>query len=191
MSFVPELNLVQFRQNKRASKTFPRKRAFRRETEGRGPKYFPGPRPRTPILILLGSQLIATLSCSQPPLLVPLVTGLFLGCSACYWPVPCLFRLLLAGLFRLFRVLATSMGQRNGGERKSRDVTADWHLRANQLQRNFCNKCNHTVLCFSNTIRWQFVHKQVSITPVSFNFIAKIERIDDQSKEIGRQACLG
>ena len=24
------------------------------------------------------------------------VTGLFLACSACYWPVPCLFRLLLA-----------------------------------------------------------------------------------------------
>ena len=68
MSFVPELNLVQFRQNKRASKTCPRKRAFLRKTKGRGPKYFPGPRPRTPILILLGSQLIATLSCSQPPL---------------------------------------------------------------------------------------------------------------------------
>ena len=33
------------------------------------------------------------LACS---LVVPLVTGLFLGCSACYWPVPFLFRLLLA-----------------------------------------------------------------------------------------------
>ena len=55
--------------------------------------------------------------CSMRYWLLPLVTGLFLARSACYWPVPWLFRLLLTcsllvplvtGLFRLFRVLETS-----------------------------------------------------------------------------------
>ena len=57
--------------------------------------------------------------CSMRYWLAPLVTGPFLAFSACYWPVPGLFRLLLTcsllvplvtGSFRLFRVLVTSVG---------------------------------------------------------------------------------
>ena len=80
--------------------------------------------------------------------LVPLVTGLFLACSACYWLVPWLFRLLLTcsllvplvtGLFRLFRVLVTSpifivlVGQR-GKSQKYFDLSAfKWKLNHSNL----------------------------------------------------------
>ena len=58
--------------------------------------------------------------CSMRHWLAPLVTGLFLACSACYWPVPGLFCLVtdlflafsgVTGLFRLFCVLVTSISE--------------------------------------------------------------------------------